>query len=50
MRGKHPEYGHVLIIGAARSGSKVAILTYARACGVEIEKPEEPEFWGEIPF
>lgn len=50
MRGKHPEHGHVLIVGAARSGSMAAILTYARACGVDLEKPEEPEVFDEIPF
>nr|DAM95697.1 MAG TPA: hypothetical protein [Caudoviricetes sp.] len=50
MRGKHPEHGHVLIVGAARSGSMAAIVTYARACGVELEKPKEPEVFDEIPF
>lgn len=50
MRGKHPEHGHVLIVGAARSGSMAAILTYARACGVELEKPKEPEVFDEIPL
>ena len=50
IRGKHPEHGHVLIVGAARSGSVAAIVTYARACGVELEKPKEPEIFDEIPF
>lgn len=50
MRGKHHEHGHVLIVGAARSRSMAAIVTYARACGVEIEKPKEPEVFDEIPF
>lgn len=50
MRGKHPEHGHVLIVGAARSGSMAAIVTYARACSVELEKPKEPEVFDEIPF
>lgn len=51
MRGKHPEHGHVLIVGAARSGSMAAIVTYARACSVELEKqPEAPEVFDEIPF
>lgn len=50
MRGKYPEHGHVLIVGAACSGSMAAIVTYARACGVELEKPTEPQVWYEIPF
>lgn len=50
MRGKHPEHGHVLIVGAARYGSMAAIVTYARACGVELEKPKDPEVFDEIPF
>ena len=51
MRGKHPEHGHVLIVGASLYGdSMAAILTYAKACGVELEKPTEPQVWDEIPF
>lgn len=51
MRGKHSEHGHVLIVGASRYGdSMAAILTYAKACGVELEKPTEPQVWDEIPF
>lgn len=51
MRGKHPEHGHVLIVGASRHGNaEAAILTYAKACGVELEKPTEPTVWDEIPF
>lgn len=51
MRGIHPEHGHVLIVGASRYGdSMAAILTYAKACGVELEKPTEPQVWDEIPF
>lgn len=51
MRGKHPEHGHVLIVGASRHGNaEAAILTYAKACGVELEKPTEPQVWDEIPF
>lgn len=51
MRGKHPEHGHVLIVGASLYGdSMAAILTYAKACGVELEKPTEPQVFDEIPF
>lgn len=50
MRGIHPEYGHVLIVGASRYSGGVAIRTYAKACGVELEKPKEPQVWDEIPF
>ena len=50
MRGKHHEHGHVLIVGAARSGSMAAIVTYARACGVELEKPKDHDVVDEIPF
>lgn len=51
MRGKHPDYGQVLIVGASWYGdSMAAILTYAKACGVELEKPTEPQVWDEIPF
>lgn len=52
MRGKHPEHEHVLIVGASWYGdSEVAIRTYAKACGVELEKPpEELEVLDEIPF
>lgn len=51
MRGIHPEHEHVLIVGASWYGdSMAAILTYAKACGVELEKPTEPQVWDEIPF
>lgn len=51
MRGKHPDYGQVLIVGAScYCDSMAAIRTYAKACGVELEKPTEPQVWDEIPF
>lgn len=51
MRGKHPEHGHVLIVGASKlDWSEAAILTYAKACGGELEKPKEPKVFDEIPF
>lgn len=51
MRGKHPDYGQVLIVGASwYRDSMAAIITHAKACGVELEKPKEPQVWDEIPF